>query len=122
MSPRLQVSVLSLEEGHLCLSALKGYWSVFPSLFTYKLPEFRVGFVLWDLIRSFEVTLVGSPSWDLVKVLECLWCPVFVPLPSKPLSIVSIQTLFWLSLAKAKLVRELQTLSCRVAFRGPDLS
>ena len=43
-------------------------------------------------------------------------------LPSKPLNIVSIQTLFWLSLAKAMLVKELQTLSPRVAFRGPDLS
>ena len=122
MSPRLQVSVLSWEEGHLCFSALKGYRSVFPSLFTYKLSGFRVGFVLWDLICSFEVTLVGPPSWDFVKVLVCLWCPVFVLLPSKPLNIVSIQTLFWLSLAKAKLVREFQTLSLGVAFRGPDLS
>ena len=62
MSSGLQVSVLSLEEGHLCLSALKGYWTVFPSLLVYKLPEFRVGFVLWDLICSFEITLVGPPS------------------------------------------------------------
>ena len=62
MSPRLQVSVLSLEEGHRYLSALKGYWSIFSSLFMYKLPEFRVGFVLWNLIHSFEVTLVGPPS------------------------------------------------------------
>ena len=45
-----------------------------------------------------------------------------MPLPSKLLNIMSIQTLFWLSLVKAKLVRELQTLSPRVAFRGPDLS
>ena len=45
-----------------------------------------------------------------------------MPLPSKSLNIVCIQTLFWLSLAKATLVRELQTLSPRVAFRGPDLS
>ena len=45
-----------------------------------------------------------------------------MPLPSKPLNIVSIQTFFWLSLAKAKLVRELQTLFPRVAFTGPDLS
>ena len=72
MSPRLQVSVLSLEEGHLCLSALKWYWSVFSSLFMYKLLEFRVVFVLWDLIRSFEVTLVGPPSFDFVKVLVSL--------------------------------------------------
>ena len=43
-------------------------------------------------------------------------------LPSKPRNIVSIQTLFWLSLAKAKLVRELQALSPQVTFRGPDLS
>ena len=45
-----------------------------------------------------------------------------MPLPSKPLYIVSIQTLFWVSLAKVMLVRELQTVSPRVAFRGPDLS
>ena len=29
-------------------------------------------------------------------VLDCFWGPVFVPLPSKPLNTVSIQTLFWL--------------------------
>ena len=66
LSPSLQVSVLSLGEEHLYLSTLNGYCSVFPSLFTYKLPELQVGFVLWDLIRSFEVTrsltLVGPPS------------------------------------------------------------
>ena len=60
LSPGLQVSVLSLEEGHFCLSALKGYHSVFLSLFTFKLPELRVTFVFWDLIRSFGVTRLHS--------------------------------------------------------------
>ena len=53
LSPRLQVSFLSLEEGHLYLSALKGHRFVFPSVFTYKLPELRVAFVRWDLIHPF---------------------------------------------------------------------
>ena len=55
-------------------------------------------------------------------VLERLWCLVFLLLPTKPLIIVSIQTLFWLSLAKTKWVRELQALFLRVTFRGPYLS
>ena len=48
------------------MSAMEWYCSVVPLVFTYKLPELRVSFVLWDLLRSFEVmrslTLVGPPS------------------------------------------------------------
>ena len=47
---------------------------------------------------------VGPPSWDLLKVLEYLWGPVFEPLSSKPLLIVIIKT-FLHSPAIAKRVR-----------------
>ena len=64
----------------------------------------------------------GPPSWDLVRVLEHLRGPVYKPLASKPLKVVTMKTLFLLSLAMAKRVGELQARSCRVAFKGPDLS
>ena len=88
------------KEKHLSVSALKGYRSTLPSVFKYKIPELQDRFVLRDLIRSFEVERslkpVGPPSWDLVKVLEYLWGPVFEPLSSKPLQIVTIKALFLL--------------------------
>ena len=52
---------------------------------------------LYQFICSFELQRpsapVGPPSWDLVKVLECLCGLVFEPLSSKPLQVFSIKTL-----------------------------
>ena len=107
------------------MSALKGYRSTLTSAFKYRIPGLQDSFVLSDLISSCELERplqpIGPPSWDLIKVLEYLLGPVFEPLPSKPLHIVTIKGLFLLSLATAKRVGELQALYFQVAFNGPDL-
>ena len=108
------------------MSAVKGYRSTVTKVFKYKIPEFRDNLFLRDLIRSFKIErpikTIGPPSWDLIKVLEHLRGPVYEPLTSKPFKIVTIKTLFLLSLATAKGVGELQALSCRVAFSSSDIS
>ena len=46
--------------------------------------------------------------------------PFFEPLHSKPLKVITMKTLFLLSLAAAKRVGELQALLCHDAFQDPD--
>ena len=108
------------------MSALKGYRSTLSSVFKHKIPDLQDSLILQDLICSFELERplqpVGLPTWDLVKVLEYLRGPVFQPLPSKPLCVVTMKALLLLSLATAKRVGVLHALSFRVAFQGPDLS
>ena len=64
--PRLQVSVLSLYEGTSLYICTEGVLFRLPFSFPYKLPELWVSFVLWNLIRSFEVMrslmFIGPPS------------------------------------------------------------
>ena len=92
----------------------------------YRVPELLSGFVLRDLIRSFEIEHprrpVGPPSWDLVKVLTYLRGSVFEPLSSKLLRVFTMKVSFLLALVTAKRVGELQDLSFHVASRGPDIS
>ena len=57
----------------------------------------------------------------MVVVLDHRRGSFYEPLASTPLKVLSM-TLFLLSLAKAKRVGKLQTLSCRVAFKGSDIS
>ena len=55
-------------------------------------------------------------------MLDHLWGSYFEPLHSKSLKVVTMTTLFLLSVATAKRVGELRALSCCVAFQGPDVS
>ena len=55
-------------------------------------------------------------------MLDHLRSPFYKPLSSKPLQIITMTVFFLLSLATAKRVGELQALSIRVNFKGPDLS
>ena len=57
-----------------------------------------------------------------MKVLWLLRCPTSEPLSSLPLQVATMKVLFLLSLATARRVGELQTVSFRVAFQGDDLS
>ena len=110
---------------HLSVSAICCYRSTLSAIFKFRLPDPSTNFVLRDLICSFELERpsapIGLPSWDLVKVLEYLRGPIFEPLPSKPLRLITIKTLLLLSLATAKRVGELQALSHRVVSQGPDI-
>ena len=114
------------KEKRFSVSAVKGYRLPLASVFKYKLPEIWHSFVLHDLIRSFEIERplcpVGPLSWDLMKVLDYLRGSSFEPLHLKPLRVVMMKTLFLLSLVTVKRVSELQALSCRVVFQGPDIS
>ena len=55
-------------------------------------------------------------------MLSFLCDPTFEPLLSRPLQVMTRKVLFLISLAGTKQVRELQTVSFRVAFQGDDLS
>ena len=57
-----------------------------------------------------------------MKVLQYLRGPVFEPLSSKPLRLVTLEVAFLLALATVKRVSELQAISSLVAFNGQDLS
>ena len=123
---RLQIfSSLFCDRG-LSVSSVKGFRSMLTSVFKYRLPEISDLFLLRDLIRSFElecpVRSPCPPTWDLCRVLDYLRGPVFEPLASKDLRVVTCKVLFLLSLATAKRVSELQALSRSVAFSGKDLS
>ena len=80
------------------------------SVFRFWLLELQDSFVLWDLVRSFELEHPrrppGPPAWDLVEVLEFLRGPTFEPLHSRPLRVVIMKVLFLLSLATTKRVEE----------------
>ena len=107
------------EKRHLSPSATKGYRLMLSAVFCLKSP------VLKDLLRSFEITRprvgVVPPSWDLDKVLAFLRGPPFEQLREASLRNLSKKTLFLVSLATAKRVGELHTLSSKVARSGDDL-
>ena len=81
------------KEKHLSVSAIHGYHSTLFAAFKYRLSDNCTNFASLDLLRPFELERpsvpVGPPSWDLVKVLEYLCSPVFEPLSSKPLRIIT---------------------------------
>ena len=81
--------------------------------------------MLRELIRSFELERPRRPvcplSLDLVKVLQYLRSPVFEPLPSKLLRLVTMKIAFLQALVTAKRVVELQAISTCVVFHGQDL-
>ena len=102
-------------------------------------------------MRSFKLERpsvpFGPPSWDLVRVLEYFHGPVFEPLSSTPLHIITMKTSFFVfffvllslvtgkwvgayyifyiyfffSLATAKWVGKLYALLQRVVSEGPDI-
>ena len=80
--------------------------------------------VIRDLLRSFRLSsgerVLRSPAWDLSKVLQYLVSPVFEPLSQAPFRALTLKTLFFLALATAKRVGELQALSSIVTFVGGD--
>ena len=97
-----------------------GYRSMLSAVFRSVLPEISTSTVIHDLLRSFRVKApirsVTPPSWDLLKVLEFLKCPVFEPLNQVSLRDLTRKTLFLTALASAKRVSELQALSRTVSF------
>ena len=97
-----------------------GYRSMLSAIFRSVLPEIATSSVLHDLLRSFRVEApirsVTPPSWDLLKVLEFLKCPVFEPLHQASLRDLTRKTLFLTALASAKRVGELQALLRTVSF------
>ena len=110
----------------LFISAIKGYRSTLVFVFKFCLPELLDSFVLRDLLRSFEIECphrpVGPLSWNLVKVLTYLRGSTFELLASKPLRLATMEVSFLLALSTVKRLGKLQTLSCRVASRAPDIS
>ena len=113
-------------EKHLSVLAIKGYHSTLVSVFKFRLSGLLESFILRNLIRLFEIgrphRTVGPPSWDLAKFLTYLCGSTFEPLAAKPVHVATMKVFFLLALATAKRVGKLQALSCRVAYRGPDIS
>ena len=104
----------------LSVSAVMGYRSMLSAVFKSILPGISSFPTIHDLLRSFYVEApvreVRPPAWDLPTVLNYLRSSPFEPLSSASLRDLSRKTLFLLSLATAKRVRELQALSRRVSF------
>ena len=90
------------------------------AVFRTVLPEISTSSVIQDLARSFKVEAlcrsVRPPSWDLLKVLDYLRSPIFEPLSNTSPRDLTRKTLFLVSLATAKRVGELQSISRFVSF------
>ena len=114
------------QECRLSVASIRGFHAALSAVFKFILPEIRDSFILRNLVRSFELECplhhVVPPSWDLVRVLSFLRSSPFEPLSTCSLCQLTMKVLFLLSFATAKTVGELQALSRRVAFHGPDLS
>ena len=94
-------------------------------VFRFVLPELSSHFVLRDLLRSFQLerplSLSRVPPWDLSLVLSFLQGLPFELLSSCSLRDLTHKVLFLLSLATARRVGELQSLSSQVSSFGDDL-
>ena len=90
------------------------------AVFRFKLPEISISPILHDLLHSFKVEVpvwsVCPPTWDLEVVLHYLRSSSFEPLSRLSLRSLTKKTFFFISLATAKRVSELQALSKHVAF------
>ena len=97
-----------------------GYRSMLSAVFKSIFPEISSSPVLHYLLLSFQVEApireVSLPSWDLPTVLNYLRSSSFKPLSTISLRDLTRKTLFFISLATAKRVGELQALSHRVSF------
>ena len=109
---------------NLSYSSIASYRSMLSAAFRFVLPELSSHPVLHDL-RSFRIErpLPSSrfPSWDLLRVLSLLRESPFEPLESCSLRDLTRKTLFFLSLATARRVDELQAVSSAVSSSGGDL-
>ena len=107
------------------LSTIKGYRAMLAAVFKFPLPEISSSPILKDLVRSFEISaprpIFPPPPWDLDKVLEFLSGPPFEPLARASFLDKTKKALFFLAMATAKRVSELQALSFSVSFQGEDL-
>ena len=95
------------------------------AVFSLKLSGISSDHVLKNLICSFEVERhcgpVAHPSWDLDVVLRHLSSSANEPLESQSLRTLTKKILFFISLATAKRISELQALSRVVPLSGDDL-
>ena len=64
--------------------------------------------------------MLRTPAWDLSMVLTYFVSPAFVPLSQASFRALTLMTLFFLALATAKRVGELQALSSVVTFVAED--
>ena len=103
----------------LSVSAILGYRSMLAAVFWFKLPEISTSPILQDLMCSFKVEgpvrSVRLATWDLEVVLRSLRSSSFEPLSSLSLCSLTKKVLFFVSLATAKKVSELQALSNHVS-------
>ena len=94
------------------------------ALFRFKLPTISSDPLLRDLIRSIKVETPPRPvrplAWNLSLVLHCLNTPRFEPLHLCFLRNLTKEVLFFVALATAKRVGELQPVSRMVSFVGSD--
>ena len=104
----------------LSVSSIMGYRSMLSTVFKSVLPEISSSPVLHDLLWSFQVEApvreVRLPSWDRTTVLTYLRSSSIELLTTISLRNLTRKTLFFISLATAKRVGELQAFSRRVSF------
>ena len=102
------------------VSSLHGYRSVLSAVFRFHLPSLSSGPVIRDLLRSFRLSsaerVLRPPAWDLSMVLTYFVSPALEPLSQASFHALTLTTLFFLALATAKRIGELQALSSIVTF------
>ena len=110
----------------LSLSCIEGYKSMLSTVFRWRLPGIINSPDLREVLRACvnldPVPRRLPPHWDLDVVLRCLAGPPYEPLRDSSFKDLTKKTLFLVALATAKRVSELQALSSRVAWSGPDAS
>ena len=109
----------------LSCSNISGFRSMLSAVFRFSLSELSSSSIIRDLLRSFRLERpsvpLRAPPWDLSLVLRFLRSSSFEPLSVVSLRQLTKKTLFFLSLAIAQRLGELQAVSRSVSFSGPDI-
>ena len=114
------------ESKRLTIPCIRGYRAMLVAVFKWIFPEVVTTPVLRDLFRSFfnknPVPRRIPPRWDLNKALDALRGPPYEPLADASFRNLTKKCLFLVALATVRRVGELQAISSRVAWLGPDAS
>ena len=117
-------SPLALRSRKLSVSLVMGYRSMLATVFRFKFPNMSSDPVLHDLARSIRIEAPARPlrpsAWDVSAVLQFLNSSVFEPLHRASLRNLTKKVLFFVSLATAKRVGELQVVSRTMSFVRSD--
>ena len=114
------------QDCNLSTSAIKGYKAVLNGVFAIRGLDLNKDQVLRSIVKACSSqprrpARGPRPSWNLDVVLRYLSKAPFEPLRLSSTRDLTRKTLFLLALATAQRVGEIQALSSRTSWQGPDL-